>query len=129
MRAVAYAGDLPDLPDTFLYKELAHDCRPVDLATWSYPTKQVLGKNHVQLNALELCNSARYPIFHVNFRYDPMGPTDSFFVPFYNAMFSANSHNPMAFVETTSGNVIVMISNDHGRPKASYEQYRPQSPN
>jgi hypothetical protein len=39
-------------------------------------------------------------------------------------MFSANSRNPMAFVETTSGNVIVMIADDHGQPEATYEQYK-----
>ncbi len=53
-----------------------------------------------------------------------MGLTDSFFVPFYDAMFSASARNPMAFVETTSGNVIVMISNNHGRPLADYEEYK-----
>jgi len=39
-------------------------------------------------------------------------------------MFSANSRNPMAFVETTSGNAIVMIDDDHGLPKPTIEQYK-----
>ncbi len=118
------AADLPDLPDTALYKQQAHDCHPVDLLSWNHPTKQVLIKNHVQLFSLELCNADKYPIFHVNFTYDPMGNTGSFFTPFYNAMFSANARNPMAFVETTSGNVVVMINDDHGQPAPTYEQYK-----
>ena len=81
--AVAHAGDLPSLPNTVLYKEVAHDCHTVDLTTWNHPTKQVLTKDHVQLYSLELCNAGKYPIFHVNFKYDPMGLTDSFFLPFY----------------------------------------------
>ena len=121
---VAYAGDLPNLPDTRLYRELAHDCHSVDLTRWNHPTKQVLRKYHVKLYALELCNTDTYPIFHVDFDFDPMALTDSFFVPFYDAMFTANSRNAMAFVETKSGNAIVMISNDHGRPKAEYELYK-----
>jgi hypothetical protein len=118
------AADLPDLPDTALYKTQAHTCHLVDLISWNHPTKQVLLTYHVQLFSLELCNSDKYPIFHVNFTYDPMGSTSSFFVPFYNAMFSANSRNPMAFVETTSGNAIVMIDDDHGLPKPTIEQYK-----
>ena len=118
------AADLPDLPDTALYQKQAHNCRAVDLTSWNHPTKQVLGQYHVQLVSLELCNADKYPIFHVNFAYDPMGSTASFFLPFYDAMFSANGRNPMAFVETTSGNVIVMLDNDHGRPGPTYEQYK-----
>jgi hypothetical protein len=76
------AADLPDLPDTILYKKQAHDCHPVDLISWNHPTKQVLGKYHVQLFSMELCNSDKYPIFHVKFTYDPMGDTGSFFAPF-----------------------------------------------
>ncbi len=120
----ASSGDLPDLPDTVLYTKLARDCHPVDLTAWDHPTKQVLGQFHVRLFALELCNANRYPIFHVYFEANPMGLADSFFVPFYDAMFKANGRNPMAFVETMSGDVIVMIGNDHGRLKIAYELYR-----
>jgi hypothetical protein len=122
--AVGHASDLPTLSSTGLYRTVAHNCHPVDLITWNHPTKDVLIKYQIPLFALELCNSDRYPIFHVNFKYDPMALTDSFFVPFYKAIFSANGRNPMAFVETTSGNVIVVLSNDHGNPRASYEQFR-----
>lgn len=118
-------GDLPDLRNTVLYKKLAHNCRTVDLATWNHPTKQVLRKHQVHLRALELCNSDKYPIFHVDFKYDPMGRTGSFFQPFYKDMFIANGRHPMAFVETTSGNAIVMISNKGGKPEASFDLYRP----
>jgi hypothetical protein len=120
----ARSADLPNLPETALYKNRAHNCHPVDLLSWNHPTKQVLLKYHVELFSLELCNADKYPIFHVNFAYDPMGSTSSFFGPFYSAMFNANSHNPMAFVETTSGNVIAMIDDDHGLPAPNYEQYK-----
>jgi hypothetical protein len=118
----ADAANLPYLQDTVLYKELAHNCRSVDLIGWNHPAKRVLRKYQVQLDALELCNLSRYPIFHVIFKYDPMGNTNSFFAPFYKAMFTANGRNPMAFVEK-SGNVIVMLSNDHGKLKTTFEQY------
>ena len=120
----ADAGDLPNLSDTILFKELAHNCHPVDLIGWSHPTKQVLKKYQVPLYALEFCNSDKYPIFHVKFKYDPMGP-QYFFAPFYHAMFFANRRNSMAFVEGMPRNVVVMISNDDGKPKVSFEQYKP----
>ena len=86
--------------------------------------KQVLTKDHVQLYSLELCNAGKYPIFHVNFKYDPMGLTDSFFLPFYNAMLSANGRNPMAFVDAAD-NETVLIGNDRGKLKRYHEQYTP----
>ena len=115
---------LPDLPDTRLYRELAHNCHPVDLTRWNHPTKRVLEKYHVKLDALELCNSDTYPIFHVHFRYDPRtNAADSFFIPFYHDMFGANSRNPMAFVDGADDE-IVMIGNDHGVPLTDVEQYK-----
>jgi len=132
----AKADSLPNLADTILYKKLAHNCRRVDLKAWNHPTKQVLRKYQVPLYAIELCNSDKYPIFHVDLKYDLLGPTDTFFRPFFNAMFDANGRNPMAFVERTSANRIVMISKDYGKPGecvishpgrwcASFEDYNP----
>lgn len=114
----ALAGDLPDLRHTTLYQTVAHDCHPVDLTTWHHPTKQVLSQAQVPLDALELCNAGKYPIFYVAFTYDPMTLTDAFFVPFYNAMFSANGHNPLAFVDRAS-NEIVYVSPLLGEPKVN----------
>ena len=83
-----------------------------------HPTKQVPSQAQVPLDALELCNAGKYPIFHVAFTYDPMTRTDAFFVPFYNAMFSANGHNPLAFVDRAS-NEIVYVSPLLGEPKVN----------
>lgn len=112
----------PKLSDTFLYKNLTYDCRTVNLATWKHPTKQVLIRSQVHLDSLELCNADTYPIFHVRFQYDPMALTDSFFVPFYEAMFRANFQWPLAFVDTTDNETII-IRYDNGNITPSFEHY------
>jgi hypothetical protein len=64
----------------------------------------------VKLDALELCNRAVYPIYHVAFTYDPRSSnTNSFFLPLYDAMLKANGRHPLAFVDA-QWNWITMIS-------------------
>ena len=119
----SYGTELATLAETTLYSEVARSCQFVDLATWNHPTKTVLVTSHVKLISLELCNSRTLPIFHVEFAFDPMGLTDSFFGPFYNAMVTANGNNSMAFVDVTDS-AIVLLRHSPGKTVVTYESYR-----
>jgi hypothetical protein len=122
---LAYAGDRPNLASTDLYVRKAHSCEPVGLATWSHPTKDVLAKYKVPLDALDLCNDKKYPIFHVRFQYEPMLRTaDSYFKPLYAEMFKANGNNSLAFIATSSAEVIEIEKHQTGWQDI-YERYAP----
>jgi hypothetical protein len=122
---VAEADNVPRLSETNLYKTVAHDCRAVRLATWQHPTKKVLLKNKVRLDALELCNKDVYPIYHVAFRYDPESAnTNDFFLPLYVDMIRANGHHPFAFVDS-SFNWITYIREDHGVVSETSDIFKP----
>ena len=63
----------PTLVQTDLYSKITHDCQPVDLATWSHPTRNVLQDEKVKILKVELCNGGKYPIYTVGLKYDPEG--------------------------------------------------------
>jgi hypothetical protein len=100
------AAEQPLLKDTELYTKLASDCHDVDLATWKHPTRTVLEKNKVPLERVELCNGGHYPIFHVQFPYDPQGQTKDFFLPLYQEMRKANGKWAYAFVSPNDAQVV-----------------------
>ena len=120
----AQSDTLPKLPETRLMTAHGSDCKEVDLKTWKHPTKAVLAKNKVPLARLDLCDHGRFPVFYVNFQYDPMlDTTDSFFLPFYDAMWKANGRNPMGFVVTSSNETIELADSGKPRPKDLHEQF------
>jgi hypothetical protein len=124
--SAAAQSDTKPLSATDLYTKTAHDCHPVDLATWRHPTKQVLIKHKVPLQSLELCNNDAYPIFHVQF---PGGEpriayNNPFYLPFIADMFVANGRHSMAFVAASYG-VIVTVTNEHGSAAEGLEEYKP----
>ncbi|MGY2374280.1 hypothetical protein ACW9IB_07210 [Pseudomonas sp. SDO524_S393] len=113
----------PALQDTTLYRDTAHDCHDVDLATWQHPTRTLLEKKGFQLDRIELCNGGRYPIFHGEAPYDPRGQTKEFFLPLYEQMRKANGKWPFALV-VSSDTVVVYVSypKDDGI-SLNYEDY------
>jgi hypothetical protein len=66
------------------------DCRVLPLATWRHPTRAVMENAGVTLRFVALCQGDSYPVFGVDFRYDPRTATDAYFNPLYDAMYRAN---------------------------------------
>ena len=115
---------LPKLTETKLMSHHGSDCKAVDLKTWKHPTRMVLAKNKVPLTRLDLCEGGRFPIFYVTFQYDPMlATTDSFFLPFYGAMWKANGRNPIGFVVTSSNETIELAGAGKSQPEDLHEQF------
>lgn len=124
----ACADATPPLDETRLYTQTAHDCRTVDLTTWTHPTKQVLERRRVVLEKLQLCNGSRYPIFTVHFKYDPRGLTTDYFHPLYAEMANANGFWPFSFVDTADDVIIDLLPDRQGNVTVNYEDYREAVP-
>ncbi|MGY3882326.1 hypothetical protein [Aeromonas veronii] len=84
------SANTPLLSDTRLYREVANNCKNVDLENWQHPTRRVLLERGVIFKKVELCNDGKYPIYHVRLPYDPAGQTQDYFNPLYVAMYGAN---------------------------------------
>ena len=115
----------PGLGQTPLYTRLTHDCRTVDLATWTHPTRQVLARHGVTLDKLQICNDNRYPIYTVRFKYDPQGQTSDYFHPLYADMAKANGYWPFSFVDTRDDLIVDVRPDRHGNVDLDYEQFGP----
>lgn len=77
---------------------IAEDCEAVAPATWNHPTLAVLGKRkQARLAWVMLCRGRSYPVFGVDFDYDPQGRTSDFFSPLYDEMLRANRDAPFSF--------------------------------
>ena len=74
------------------------DCRLLPLTTWRHPTRDVMAKAGVDLHFVALCQSDTYPVFGVDFRYDPRTATDDYFDPLYDAMHRANGGWTFSFL-------------------------------
>ncbi len=98
----------PALRDTALYAKIAHGCHAVALDHWSQPTLAVLARFKIDLTGVDLCNRETYPIYQVEFRYDPNGPNASFFNPLIQEMAVANGYWPFAFVDDGFKTVITL---------------------
>ena len=66
------------------------DCRLLNLPDWHHPTRDVMETANVDLHFVALCQGDTYPVFGVDFRYDPRTATDDYFHPLYDAMLRAN---------------------------------------
>ncbi len=121
---VCFAEDTQSLGQTKLYKSIATGCISVDLMSWSHPTKSLLIKKGVKLEQVQLCNKNRYPVFYVEFPYDPQGQTKDYFLPLYADMKKANAGWPYSFV-ATSDNTIVSVKYQKKSMSIDYEMYQP----
>jgi hypothetical protein len=120
------AASPPSLDQTELFTSRTHDCRPQNLTTWSHPAKQVLQKNAVGLDAVQLCNEGKYPIFTVKFPYDPRARTTDWFHRLYARMAQANGFWSFSFVDVVD-NVIVNVTVDKTHQiNVGYEEYQPE---
>jgi hypothetical protein len=121
--AVTGGAEADGLANSVLYEKTAKDCRPVDLAQWSHPTRTVLRQAGVVLLGVQLCNDAKYPIFTVKFKYDPEGQTDRYFDPLYVRMGVANGYFPFSFVDEADREIVDVHYSRDRRLKIDYEQY------
>jgi hypothetical protein len=119
--SVGHAEPLVKLDETILFKNLAHDCKPVDLASWHHPTREVLAKKKATLTGVALCNKGLYPIFYVQFPYDPQGQTRDYFMPLYDEMRKANGSHPLAFVDENT--IVYLNFMAPNRWKIEYEMF------
>jgi hypothetical protein len=77
---------------------IADDCEPVSLATWKHPTLEAIRKRkQAHLEWVMLCRNRGYPVYGINFDYDPQGRTGDFFNPLYDEMLSRNRDAPFSF--------------------------------
>lgn len=97
------------LSDTSLFSSVAQDCAEVPLGHWNHPTRLVLEKYQIPLSKLLLCNNKRYPIYFVDFKYDPhTNQSDRYFHPIYYDLLKANGGWPLAFVSPEWETVIML---------------------
>jgi hypothetical protein len=76
---------------TSFARQFGNPCEPVDLATFDHPTRGVIeSRPEAHLLWLMLCGNRTYPVFGIDFDYDPQGATGDFFRPFFVEMLKAN---------------------------------------
>lgn len=122
--SVAWARELPRLPQTRLFTTVATGCSDVAPAGWQHPAKAVLQQKGVIIERVQLCNAGRYPVIHVRFPFDPQGQTEAYFGPLYEALRKATVGTPCAFVSTTDNTVVTLRYAADGRAQPEYEMYR-----
>lgn len=77
---------------------VADDCETVAPTTWNHPTLEVIRKRkQAHLEWVMLCRNRSYPVYGVNFDYDPQGRTSDFFNPLYDEMLTRNRDAPFSF--------------------------------
>lgn len=118
-------GAMPSLGETRLFSVLLKDCLVKDLKTWRHPVRSVLEKRGVQIEEVRLCNARKYPVFFVNFPYDPQGQTASYFSPLYDEMRIANGRHPFSFVALSDNTVVSVSYRPNGTAKVNHEMYKP----
>lgn len=118
------SANTPLLSDTRLYREVANNCKNVDLENWQHPTRKVLLERGVILKKVELCNDGKYPIYHVRLPYDPGGQTQDYFNPLYVAMYGANGKWPYAMVDE-EGTIVYMTYRKGYIITPDYELFSP----
>lgn len=114
---------LPYMPHTKLFPILSKGCERLDLSTWEHPTKDVMIQRGVEIIAVQLCSDRTYPIFYVNFPYDPQGQTKDYFYPLYAAMKSANGNWPFAFVSMKDQTIIQISTDQDGAIQTEFDWF------
>lgn len=82
------------------YAEVAIECKLVEIDRWQHPTKDVLAKEKVALNKIEICQNGKYPIFFAdNFPYDPLSNnTSDYFDKLLANLIKANGEWPFMLI-------------------------------
>lgn len=112
------------LESTALYRERARDCRALDLATWSHPTRKVMESARVEIRKVELCNGDIYPIFTVALPGEPLvGVNDRFFNKLYAQMSEANGWHSFAFVDPGRGVIVTVDVKARRSIETSYDEF------
>lgn len=91
-------------------RHIADDCEAVALTTWNHPTLAVIRKREqARLEWVMLCRNRSYPVYGVNFDYDPQGRTSDFFNPLYDEMLSGNGDAPFSFASLRDKVIIDVV--------------------
>lgn len=106
--STASADERPVLPLTRLFTERALGCSDVELSSWKHQVRSVLETPDVVLRGVKLCNGGKYPVFFVEFRYDPTGDTKEYYKRLYAKALKANGYWPFSFV-ALSDQVVISI--------------------
>jgi len=86
---------------------IADDCESIALTTWNHPTLAVIRKRkQARLEWVMLCRNRSYPVYGINFDYDPQGRTSDFFNPLYDEMLSRNGNTPFSFASLRDNLII-----------------------
>ena len=128
LASICLAGVAPlyaaPLEATSLYREKARDCRTVDLATWSHPTRKAMANARVEIRKVELCNGGVYPVFTVALPGDPMGGiNDSYFNKLHARMIAANGHHAYAFVDLARGVIVTVDMTAKREAQINYDEF------
>lgn len=98
--APAQATVVSSPQSTDLIRRFGNDCQAVDLRTWQHKTRQVLAsRKQAHLKWVWLCRKKTYPVFGVDFHYDPRGQTKDFFYPLYQDLLKANDRWAYSIVD------------------------------
>lgn len=79
------------------------DCRLLDLAAWQHPTRPVIEQAQGVIRFVMLCSGDTYPVFGVEFPFDPRAATNDYFYPLYGKVFQANGRWEYSFLEPRDG--------------------------
>lgn len=97
-------------PIDLIRQRFGRDCEAIDLSAWSHPTRDEMERRpQVHLRWAAMCEERRYPVFGLDFDYDPRGQTNDFFLPFYDDLLQANGRWPYAII-VPSGGLMIAIS-------------------
>lgn len=80
-----------------------------DVSKWNHPVREVLEKNHVTLYKVSFVKKGVYPIFWVDFPYDPLtSPNNSLFNHLSFDVLKANGYWNYSFADKTD-NIIISV--------------------
>jgi len=114
----------PLLEATALYKDTAHECRTLDLKSWSHPTRKVLERSKIEIKKVELCNQDVYAIYTVRFNASPMlGVNDKYFNELYVEMAAANGFHSFALVDPGWGLIVTVDVKGKKEVSISYDEF------
>ena len=111
------------LGESSLYKDLARDCRTLDLTHWSHPTRYVLERAEIAIKKVELCNHDVYPIFTVAIKYDPNGPNGEYYNRLFVAMAEANGFHSFSLVDTNFDMIMNIAVKGKHEIVVDYEEF------
>ena len=98
------------------------DCEAIDLGPWTHPVRdEVEKRSEAHLLWAALCDEQRYPVFGMEFDYDPNGQTNDFFRPLFYDLLQANGRWPYAIIVPSSKLMIVVSGKSKSAFKVDYQ--------